>query len=67
MVFIGGAIGGLCGGGAYGLSMALLKRKGLTALSCVLSFLIGIVAVGFYFVAIIALALAFPDIFGAKK
>jgi hypothetical protein len=67
MIVIGGALGGLCGGGAYGLSMALLKKKGVTPLSCVLSFLIGITGVGLYFVVIVALAMAFPDTFGAKK
>jgi hypothetical protein len=67
MIAIGGALGGLCGGGAYGLSMALLKKKGVTPISCLLSFLIGIAGVGLYFVVVVALAIAFPDMFGGKK
>ena len=67
MIVIGGALGGLCGGGAYGLSMAILKKKGVTPLSCFLSVLIGIAGVGLYFIAIIGLAIAFPDMFGPKQ
>lgn len=67
MIIIGGALGGLCGGGAYGLSMALLKKKGVTPISCLLSFLIGIAGVGLYFIAIIGLAIAFPGTFGPKQ
>ena len=67
MIFIGGALGGLCGGGAYGISMALLKKKGVTPLSCFLSLLIGIAGVGLYFIAIIGLTIAFPDMFGPKQ
>lgn len=67
MIFVGGALGGLCGGGAYGLSMALLKKKGLTPLSCILSLLIGIAGVGLYFIAIVGLAIAFPQMFAPKQ
>ena len=64
---MGGALGGICGGGAYGLSMALLKKKGVTPISCLLSVLIGTAGVGLYFIVIIGLALAFPDTFGPKQ
>lgn len=67
MIVIGGALGGLCGGGAYGLSMALLKKKGVTPLSFFLSLLIGIAGVCLYFFAIIGLSIAFPDTFGPKQ
>jgi len=67
MIVIGGALGGLCGDGSYGLSMALLKKKGVTPQSCFLSLLIGIAGVGLYFIAIIGLAMAFPDIFSPKQ
>ncbi|MCX6855872.1 MAG: hypothetical protein NTV80_13310 [Verrucomicrobia bacterium] len=67
MVAVGGAIGGLCGAGAYGLSMALLKKKGVTPLSVFLSFLLGLAGIGLYFVVIIALAIAFPQLFGGKS
>ena len=66
MIVFGGALGGLCGGGAYGISMAMLKKRGVTPLSCLLSFLIGIAGIGLYFVVVVALALAFPDAVGAK-
>lgn len=66
MIAIGGAVGGLCGGGAYAISMSLLKRKGVTPLSCFLSVFIGIAGVILYLVVAVALAIAFPDTFGAK-
>lgn len=66
MIFIGGALGGLCGGGAYGLSMALLKKKGVTPISCLLSFVIGIAGIGLYFIVVIALATAFPETFSQR-
>lgn len=64
MIFIGGALGGLCGGGAYGASIALLKKKGISFGTCLLSFLIGVAGIGLYFVVVVALAMAFPDMFG---
>jgi hypothetical protein len=64
LLFLGGAIGGLCGGGAYGLSLMLLKKKGVTPLSCFLSALIGIGSVVLCFVIVAILVLAFPDTFG---
>lgn len=67
MIVIGGAIGGLCGGGAYGASIALLKKKGISFGTCLLSFVIGVVGIGFYFVVVVALAIAFPDIFGNQQ
>jgi hypothetical protein len=67
MIFVGGALGGLCGGGAYGLSMALMKKRGVTAGTCLLSLLIGVAGVGLYFGAVVALTVAFPDLFGAKS
>ena len=67
MILVGGALGGLCGGGAYGLSMALMKKKGVKAGTCVLSLLIGVAGVALYFGAVVALTLAFPDLFGAKS
>jgi len=67
LIFIGGVIGGLCGGGAYGASVALLKKKGVTAVTCLLSFLIGIAGVALYFVVAVALVIAFPDMFSAEQ
>ncbi len=67
MIIIGGALGGLCGGAAYGVSMALLKKEGVTPLSCLLSSLIGVAGVGLYFGVVVALAIAFPDTFGGKQ
>ena len=67
MIVIGGALGGLCGGGAYGISMALLKKRGVSPLSCFLSFIIGVAGVGLYFVVVVALTVAFPDMFGEKR
>jgi hypothetical protein len=66
MVVVGGGLGGLCGGGAYGLSLALLKKKGVTPLSCIASLLIGIAGVGLYCAIVAGLALAFPGLFGPK-
>lgn len=67
MIAIGGALGGLCGGGAYGLSMALFKKRGVTPLNCFLSILIGIAGIGLYFGAVVALGIAFPSVFGPKQ
>ncbi len=67
MIVIGGAIGGLCGGGAYGVSMALFKKMGVTPLSCFFSVLIGIAGVVLYLVVALGLVVAFPDLLGASK
>jgi hypothetical protein len=63
MVIIGGLIGGACGGLAYGASMSLIKKKGISATSYILSTVIGIGCVALYFVVIIGLAIAFPNLF----
>lgn len=66
MVAFGGLIGGACGGLAYGVSMSLIKKKGISATSYILATLIGIGCVILYFVAIIGLAVAFPQLFNQQ-
>lgn len=66
MVVIGGLVGGACGGLAYGASISLIKKKGVSASSYILSALIGIGCVLFYFVLIMILVIAFPQLFNQQ-
>ncbi len=64
LIAVGGLIGGACGGLAYGASVSVIKKKGVSALSYSLSVLIGVGCVFLYFAVVIGLAIAFPDLFG---
>lgn len=66
LVAIGGLIGGACGGLAYGVSISMIKKKGASPTTYILSALIGVGCVALYFLAIIALAIAFPQLFNQE-
>lgn len=66
LIFIGGAIGGACGGAAWvintrimGSSMAAPMRYGLVVLT-------GLIAGALWFVAVMVLTTMFPSVFGGK-
>jgi hypothetical protein len=63
LVILGGALGGGCGGAAYAISISLFKKHGVNATTYLLSVLIGIAAIAIYLVIIVALAIAFPNLF----
>ena len=62
LLFIGGALGGACGGAGYALSAAVFKKAMPTPAKYVLSLLISMTAFGIYLGVAIALALAFPNL-----
>ena len=64
LVTMGGLIGGACGGLAYGVSMSIIKKMGISAKSYLLSIVVGVGCVGLYFAVVIGLAIAFPQMFG---
>lgn len=63
LLFVGGALGGACGGLGYGLSTAVFKKALPTPAKYVLSLLISAGACGLYLGVVIALAVAFPNFF----
>ena len=63
LMFVGGALGGACGGLGYGISAAVFKKALPTPVKYVLSLLITAAAFGLYLGAAIALAIAFPNLF----
>ena len=62
LLFVGGALGGACGGIGYGLSAAVFKKAMPTPAKYVLSLLISMTAFGLYLGVVIALAVAFPNL-----
>ena len=63
LLFIGGALGGACGGLGYGVSAAVFKKALPTPVKYLISLLITAAAFGLYLGAVIALAIAFPNFF----
>ena len=63
LMFVGGALGGACGGLGYGLSSAVFKKAMPTPAKYVLSLLISATAFGLYLGVAIVLAVAFPHLF----
>lgn len=63
LMFVGGALGGACGGVGYAVSTAVFKKALPTPAKYVLSVLISITAFGLYLGVAIALAVAFPNLF----
>ena len=63
LVFIGGAVGGACGGMAYALNAKLFNSRISAPLKYVFSFLIGIACTVLYFLVIVMLVAMFPGLF----
>lgn len=63
LLFVGGALGGACGGLGYGLSTAVFKKSLPMPAKYLFSLLISAGAFGLYLGAVIALAAAFPNLF----
>ena len=56
LVLFGGAIGGRLGGSAYLINIAIYKARMPTILKVVLNLLVGLAAIGLWYVAAVALA-----------
>lgn len=67
LVTVGGLLGGLCGGGAYLISIRLLQSKGFTPATGIAAFFIGTLGIVAYLALVAVLVINFPDIFGPKK
>ncbi|WP_375204946.1 hypothetical protein [Hyphococcus sp.] len=65
-IFVGGAIGGACGGGAALINIRIMHGSLPAPAKYVLALLTGIGALLLYFLIVIGLALAFPDIFARQ-
>ena len=66
LIPIGGLLGGLCGGAAYGVSISIMKKKGASVATYIMAVVIGVVGVVLYLGAIVALAVSFPELFNEK-
>lgn len=62
LVFVGGAIGGACGGAAYMINGNIFKADHPTPLKYVYSFLVGIGAIVLYFGCAMILVTVFPGL-----
>ncbi|MEN3158700.1 hypothetical protein ABC502_09985 [Alkalimonas sp. NCh-2] len=60
LIFIGGALGGLCGGAAYAVNAKVFGRDISNTKKYVYAILIGVSAFLTYFVAVVILAMIFP-------
>ena len=65
-IFVGGAIGGACGGGAALINIRIMHGSLPAPAKYALALLTGIGALLLYFLIVIGLALAFPDIFARE-
>lgn len=63
LLFVGGAIGGACGGGAWAINTRIMSGNQSAPVRYLLVALTGVGAVVVWFLAVAALAIAFPDIF----
>jgi len=64
LVFVGGALGGVCGVVAYTLSVRVFKMEIPTAKRYIYSFLISAAAVIAYVFVVVLLVVLFPSVFG---
>lgn len=60
LMFVGGAVGGGCGGAAYVVNCYIFKSKLSTPMKYVCSFLVGIGAIILYMVCVMILLSLFP-------
>lgn len=63
LIGIGGALGGLLGGGAYAINVQVFRKSISKTKKYIYSFLIVFSAFAVYFLIIVLLALFFPDLF----
>ena len=64
LIFVGGFIGGACGGGACAINIQIMRGSLPGPAKYALAVLTGIGALVAYLLIVLALALIFPDIFG---
>jgi len=62
MVAVGGALGGLCGGGAAAINMKLFNSSRTQKAKYALSFLVSIGSVLLYLLAAVVLVIIFPSL-----
>jgi hypothetical protein len=67
LVAIGGLLGGLCGGAAWGLNTAIIKSERPAAARYALCVLTGVVAIVAYFALVAAFGALFPDYFAKRS
>jgi hypothetical protein len=67
LMFLGGAVGGGCGGLAYALNGKIFNSKLSTHLKYIFSFLIGIGAILLYILVVIILFQLFPGLARYRK
>lgn len=63
LIFIGGAIGGLCGGAAWALNTRIMSGPQSAAVRYLLVVLTGFGAFALWFAVVTVLALLFPNLF----
>ncbi len=63
LVFMGGAIGGACGGLAYFLNTKFFNSRLSNSLKYTFSFLVGVAGFGLYFLIIVIITTLFPNSF----
>lgn len=63
LVGIGGALGGLCGGAAYVISAKIFRKEIPSTKKYIYAILVGLSAIVVYLLALVVLALIFPDLF----
>jgi hypothetical protein len=66
MIFVGGMLGGACGGLGYGLNNAVFKTNWPGPLKYIVCACISIGVVVLYFVVVIVLVMIFPGVFGER-
>ncbi len=63
LIAVGGAIGGLCGGAAWAVNQKIMRGQQSAVVRYALVALTFVGAIAAYFAVIIALAMAFPNLF----
>ncbi|MDP1737739.1 MAG: hypothetical protein Q8L23_09885 [Caulobacter sp.] len=63
LMFVGGAIGGLCGGAAWAANTKIMSSKIAAPLRYLLVLLTGLAAGAAYFAAVVLLGMLFPGVF----
>lgn len=63
LVFIGGALGGLCGGAAYAVNAKVFSKDISITKKYAYVILVGVGAFLVYFIAVVVLAMIFPGLF----
>lgn len=66
LIFVGGALGGACGGAAWALNTRIMSSTLSAPVRYALIIASGLGAGLLYFVGVIVLTMLFPNVFGAR-